>query len=89
LADKKVSVNVISVPCIEMFDASKLDKRVPVIAVELGSSMPWWALFGRNGLHGDVIGFDTFGYSGKEPDVLKALGFTPEQIAERLLNLLK
>jgi transketolase len=90
-----VFVNVLSVPCIEKLDEVLdeqnigLDQDIPVLAVELGSGMPWWALFGRLGLRGDVLSFDDFGKSGKEPDVMKALGFTPEQVADRVLAMVK
>ena len=82
-------VNVKSVPCIEQFAADKLNHKVPVIAVEMGVAEPWWALFGKWGLLGHVISFENFGKSGKEADVLKHLGFTPEQIAEQILKFLK
>jgi transketolase len=62
---------------------------VPVVAVEMGSGMPWWALFGRYGFRGAVVSFDDFGASGVESDVRFALGFTPEQIADKVLELLK
>jgi len=87
LASKGITVNVISVPCLESLDAAVLDKTIPHIAVEMGSGMPWWALFGKTGLHGDVISFDTFGHSGADADVSQKLGFTPEQITERVLRV--
>jgi len=83
-----VFVNVISVPCIEMFDASVLDKTLPVIAVELGNGTSWWALFGKNNLRGEVICFDDFGPTGSDSDVMHELGFTPEKIADRVLGFL-
>jgi transketolase len=84
-----VPVNVISVPCLEMFDAANLNKNMPVVAVEMGCGMPWWAFIGKNGLRGSVISFDTFGESGKDADIMRKLGFTPEQIAENVLRFIK
>jgi len=83
-----VFVNVESVPCLEHYNFGKLNKSLPVLAVEMGSAMPWWAMFGRHEIRGDVVGFDRFGASGAGGDVTKELGFTPEQIADKVLNLL-
>ena len=88
LVAQNINVRVISIPCMEMFDISNLSKSIPVVAVELGSGMPWWAMFGKHGLHGDVISFDTFGPCGKDTEVLTHLGFTPEKIADRVLELI-
>jgi len=84
-----VAVNLVSVPCLESFDASKLKKNVPVVAVEMGHGMPWWALFGKHGLRGDVISFDTFGDSGKDAAVMAKFGFTAENIAEKVMEICK
>ena len=83
-------VNVISVPCLDHFikKPDGLDKRVPVFAVEAGNSMPWWALYGRESLWGDVISVDEFGASGTESDIRKHFGFTPEQVADRVIKYL-
>jgi len=84
-----VFVNVVSVPCLEQLDPKTLDRNVPHIAVELGNGTPWWALFGKLGLHGGVISFDKFGACGKDADVMEHLGFTPEKIADRVLEIIK
>ena len=73
LASQGVDVNVISVPCLELFDTPIPDK-IPVIAVEMGAAMPWW----REAQH--VISFSKFGYSAPHEVVAKKLGFTPENI---------
>ena len=81
-------VNVISVPCLELFDAKELDPQVPVVAVEMGSGTSWWAFIGKNRLRGDVVSFDRFGESGKESDLREKLGFTVGQIAERVIKII-
>ena len=86
LASRDIEVNVISVPCLEMFDSSVLNKEIPILAVEMGSGMPWWALIGKHGLRGDVVSFDTFGWSGTDAAIRERLGFTATQIAERVVK---
>jgi len=89
LTRQGVAVNVLSAPCLKMLDGATFDTKVPVIAVEMGHGMPWWAFMGKWGLRGDVISFDLFGYSGKDTEVMEKLGFTAEKIADRVLELVK
>jgi transketolase len=81
-----IFVDVISVPCLERLDAKRFNRRIPVFAVEMGVGTPWWAFIGKNGLRGDVISFEGFGASGKDSDVLKQLGFTPDLVADRVMR---
>lgn len=83
-----IEVNVLSVPCLDGLDAKKLDKNIPILAVEMGSGMPWWAFFGKHGFKGDVVSFDDFGASAKESELLEKLGFTPIALAEKIVQLL-
>ena len=78
-------VNVRSLPCIKQFELEDFDPNTLLVAVEMGSGMPWWELFGRNRLRGMVVSFDEFGRSGSDEDVTKAIGFTPELIADKIL----
>ncbi|MDR0462598.1 MAG: transketolase [Christensenellaceae bacterium] len=89
LRDKGINANVQSIPCLDEFDASDIEKKIPVLGVELGNGTSFWALFGKNNLHGDVLSFDNFGKCGKDADVLKWLGFTPENIANKAIDILK
>jgi transketolase len=82
---KDLKVRVVSFPCWELFEKQDLKYKesvftdgVPVISVEAGS-INGWAKYA----HGS-IGMTTFGASGKEKDVLKHFGFTPENIAEKV-----
>ena len=92
LAEKGISAAVISMPCPELFLAqdSKYQKAVlgdtPRVIIEAASPLGWHRFIGAKG--GTVIGIDTFGASGKGPEVMAHFGFTPEHIAEETLKLI-
>jgi transketolase len=93
LAGDGVRVRVVSMPCMELFEAQDEEYREQVLpdavrarlAVEPGASMSWgkWV-----GLDGDVLGLDRFGASAPGTKVLEELGFTDENIAARARALL-
>jgi transketolase len=93
LAAQGTRVRVVSMPCMELFEAQHSDYRESVIprdvrarlAVEAGVSMSWWKWVGD---HGEVIGVDRFGASAPGTTVLEKLGFTAESIAARARALL-
>jgi transketolase len=86
-------VRVVSMPCMELFEAQSSDYRESVIprnvsarlAVEAGATMSWWKWVGDRG---DVVGIDRFGASAPGTTVLEKLGFTSESIAARARVLL-
>jgi transketolase len=86
-------VRVVSMPCIELFEAQTQEYRDSVLppettarlAVEPGASMSWWKWVGSGG---DVLGIDRFGASAPGAKVLEELGFTVENIAARAGALL-
>ncbi len=88
LAAEDTSVRVVSMPCMELFEAQSQEYRDSVLppavtarlAVEPGASMSWWKWVGS---HGDVLGLDRFGASAPGTRVLQELGFTAENIAAR------
>jgi len=94
LGDDGISVRVVSMPCVELFEAQDEDYREQVLpaavrarlAVEPGSTISWgrWV-----GLDGDVLGLDRFGASAPGTTVLEKLGFTEENIAARARALLQ
>jgi transketolase len=94
LASEGTRVRVVSMPCIELFEAQSQEYRdgvlPPVVtarlAVEPGASMSWWKWVGTKG---DVLGIDRFGASAPGRTVLEKLGFTTENIAARARALLK
>jgi transketolase len=93
LAEDGAKVRVVSMPCMELFEAQSQDYRDEVLpravtarlAVEPGATMSWWKWVG---LDGDVLGLDRFGASAPGSTVLEKLGFTSENIATRARALL-
>jgi len=93
LAQDGVKVRVVSMPCMELFEAQSEQYREEVLppavrarlAVEPGASISWgkWV-----GLDGDVLGLDRFGASAPGTTVLEELGFTDQNIAARAKALL-
>jgi transketolase len=94
LAKDGVKIRVVSMPCMELFEAQSGEYRDEVLppavrarlAVEPGASISWgkWV-----GLDGDVLGLDRFGASAPGTTVLEKLGFTEENIAARAKALLE
>ncbi|HXM86936.1 MAG TPA: transketolase [Solirubrobacteraceae bacterium] len=94
LAVEGVKVRVVSMPCMELFEAQSQEYRDEVLppsvgarlAVEPGATMSWWKWVG---LDGDVLGVDRFGASAPGTQVLEHYGFTDENIAKRARALLE
>src|SRR5690349_5397236 len=88
------AVRVVSMPCVERFmkqDAKYRNEVLPPkvtkrLAIEAGISWYWRPLVGAQG---DVLGVDRYGESAPAPAVFKYLGFTLENILEKLSVLLK
>ncbi len=92
LAREGERVRVVSMPCMELFEAQPAEYRDSVIprsalrmAVEAGVSMSWWKWVGDSG---EVIGIDRFGASAPGTTVLEKFGFTADSIAEKARALL-
>ncbi len=93
LAGQGTGVRVVSMPCMELFEAQSPEYREGVLpagvtarlAVEPGATMSWWKWVGFGG---DVLGLDRFGASAPGTTVLKELGFTADNIAARARALL-
>jgi transketolase len=94
LAGEGVAVRVVSMPCMELFEAQAQDYRDQVLppslharlAVEPGASMSWWRWVGSAG---DVLGLDRFGASAPGATVLRELGFDADNILARARALLQ
>jgi transketolase len=94
LAERGTRVRVVSMPCMELFEAQSQEYRDEVLpptvrarlAVEAGATMSWWKWVG---LDGDVLGLDRFGASAPGHTVLKELGFSVENILTRAQALLE
>jgi transketolase len=93
LAAEGTRTRVVSMPCMELFEAQPADYRErvlppsvgPRLAVEPGVSMSWWRWVGDRG---SVLGVDRFGASAPGAKVLEEFGFTVENIAARARALL-
>jgi transketolase len=88
LAKQGLAGRLVSVPCLQCFEAQDRAWRdevippgLPVAAVEAAVGLEWWRHTGRDGL---VIGIDRFGASGPEKALAEAYGLTPAKVAERL-----
>jgi transketolase len=93
LAAEGTRTRVVSMPCMELFEAQPADYREqvlpanvgPRLAVEPGVSLSWWRWVGDRG---GVLGVDRFGASAPGAKVLEEFGFTVENILARARALL-
>jgi transketolase len=87
-------VRLVSMPGCEEFDAQDAAYRESVLpravtrrlAVEAGATHGWWRYVGSGGR---VLGIDGFGASGKGADVFAHFGFTADNIAREIRELLE
>jgi transketolase len=94
LAAEGTRVRVVSMPCVELFEAQTQEYRDEVLprastarlAVEPGATISWWKWVGSDG---DVLGLDRFGASAPGATVLKELGFSAENILARARGVLE
>ncbi len=94
LAKDGVRVRVVSMPCMELFEAQDQAYRDSVlppaitarVAVEAGVSMPWYRWVGSRGA---VIGVDRFGASAPGELVLEKYGFTIEHVVAAVKSVLR
>jgi len=92
LARRGVQARLVSMPCWELFDEQPADYRDRVLtpsvgarmAVETGVSLGWHRWVGPRGA---TLTLDRFGASAPGADVMRAFGFTAENVAERALGL--
>jgi len=85
LKDKhSITTRVVSMPCVEIFDAqdkeykmSVLPDGIPSMSVEVMSTLGW-----QKYTH-EQFGLNRFGASGAYKDIYKKFEFTPEGIAKR------
>jgi transketolase len=94
LAAEGTRARVVSMPCMELFEAQPDAYREEILpsavgarlAVEPGARMSWWRWVGNAG---EVLGLDRFGASAPGTTVLEKLGFSVEHISERARALLQ
>ena len=97
LESEGVGVDVVSMPCTELFDAQPLEYREDIlpdvsnreilrVSIEAGATVGWERY---TGLHGLRIGIDRFGVSAPAKDAYDFFGLTPDRIAERVAELME
>lgn len=82
------SVRVVSVPCMDVFEAQSpeyIEEVLPSavrtrLAVEAANPMPWYKYVG---LDGDVVSMDTFGASAPAKVLFDHFGFTVANVVEK------
>jgi transketolase len=93
LKKEGINASVISMPSWESFDKQDNDYKETVLpkhitkrlAIEMGSSLGWHKYIG---LDGDTLTIDTFGASAPGETIIKEYGFTPENVVNKVKNLL-
>ena len=91
---ENVAARVVSLPCLELFNAQPQAWRdqlipsegVPVIAIEAARGQSLRGLVGPRGL---VYGIDRFGASAPYTDLAEFFGFTPDRVCARVLEHLR
>ena len=86
-------VRLVSMPSTDRFDRQPAGWRDMVLpptvtrrlAVEAGATQSWWKYVGRQG---SVLGIDSFGASGKAPELFKHFGLTAEHVGKTIDRLL-
>ncbi|MBS0287222.1 MAG: transketolase [Proteobacteria bacterium] len=93
LMAKNIAVQVVSLPCFELFEAQDKSYKESVlpshvtkrVAVEAGASLSWHKYVGAEG---QIIAIDRFGESAPAQDIYRAFGITVENIIRTVNNLI-
>ncbi|MGV0792327.1 transketolase [Mycolicibacterium sp. XJ1819] len=86
LADKGVTASVVSMPCVEWFEAQPKEYRDSVlppavsarVAVEAAVAQSWYKLVGDTG---EIVSIEHYGESADYKTLFREYGFTPEAVA--------
>jgi transketolase len=86
-------VRVVSMPCVEAFDAQDADYRELVlpaavtarVVIEAGVTETWWRFAGPAGR---VIGINRFGESAPAPQLFEHFGFSTDNVVKVARELL-
>ncbi len=86
LLTEGIAARVVSLPCLEWFDAQPADYRDRVlppsvrarVSVEAGATLGWWRYIGD---HGEAVGIDHFGASADGDRLFQEFGITPQAVA--------
>lgn len=93
LAERGVSVRVVSMPCAELFDAQDAAYRESVLPSAIRARVAVEALhadywFKYVGLDGRVVGMRSFGESAPGGELMQEFGFTVDNVVDRLLEVI-
>ena len=86
LADKDIRAYVVSMPCVEWFEAQPQEYRDSVlppdvsarVAVEAGVAQSWYKYVGDTG---EIVSIEHYGESADDKTLFREFGFTPEAVA--------
>ena len=88
LAGEGLHARVVSAPCLELFAEqpdlyrdSVVPPGVPRVSVEAGITLGWRTYMDANAM---TVGLDRFGASAPGDTAMRELGFTVEQVVERV-----
>lgn len=91
LANLGIDVNVVSMPCWELFEQQSAEYKqavlgtAPRIAVEAGTTFGWERYVGDKGA---ILGINSFGASGKGEEVYEHFGITADEIVNAVQKFL-
>lgn len=92
LLEQNIVVNVVSMPCTQVFDVQDADYRaavlpehLPRVAIEAGVTDGWYKYVG---LQGKVVGINRFGESAPAEQLFREFGFTVEAVAETVKQVI-
>ena len=93
LKDKNILVNVVSMPCVELFEEQPneykskiIDKSKPVFCIEASTDNIWYKYATSSET---IVNFNCFGFSAKPKDVVCAMGITSENLVAKVENYFK
>jgi len=94
LAKEGIYLTVVSMPCVEVYNAQSDEYKESVlpmsqrnrIAIEMGVTSSWYKFVG---LDGKVIGIDTFGASAPGEIVMEKYGFSTSNVVAEIKKYLK
>ncbi|MGI2327132.1 transketolase [Planococcus sp. YIM B11945] len=94
LAEEGIAVSVVSMPSWDRFEQQDPEYKQSVIpktvkkrlAIEMGTSFGWERYTGDEG---EILAIDHFGASAPGERIMEEFGFTPENVASKVKNLIQ
>lgn len=92
LKEKNILVNVVSMPCVELFEeqddnykSAVIDKLKPVFCVEASTDNIWYK-YATN--EKTILKLNSFGVSAKPNDIVNYMKITAEELADKVVDFL-